>query len=115
MSFSNNIFLSNVYEDGTPISTSKSNNSFLKKKHSTYTNTTTQGLNTSNSLVYVAPSDTHDSIEVEVEGNNIVNKVEQIEAIEPIEPIESVIETIDPIDNTNVVVSDNTISDNKNE
>lgn len=121
LSFSNNIFLSNVYEDGTPISTSKSNNSFLKKKHSTYTNTTTQGLNTSNSLVYVAPSDTHDSIEVEVEGNNIVNKVEQIEAIEaieeiePIEPIESVIETIDPIDNTNVVVSDNTISDNKNE
>jgi hypothetical protein len=106
LSFSNNIFLSNVYEDGTPISISKSNNSFLKKKHSTYTNSTTHSSNTSNSLVYVAPNDTPDSIEVDVvvevgveaEGNNIVNMVEQIE---------SVIETIDPIDNTNVVVSEN--------
>ena len=131
LSFSNNIFLSNVYEDGTPVSTSRSHNSFLKKKNSTYTNTTTihsnisntshtsNTSNTSNSLVYIAPNDTPDSIEVdvvvavgvamdveagvEVEEINIVNKVEQIE---------SVIETIDPIDNTNVAISDNTISDN---
>ena len=126
LSFSNNIFLSNVYEDGTPISISKSNNSFLKKKHLTYTNSTTHSSNTSNtsnSLVYVAPNDTPHSIEVdvvvevgmevgmevgtEVDGNNIVNKVEQIES--------AIVETIDPIDNTNVVISDNAISENINE
>ena len=70
LSFSNNIFLSNVYEDGTPISISRSHNSFLKKKNSTYTNTNTN-TNTTNNIVYVAPNDTTDSIEVEVEGNKV--------------------------------------------
>ena len=34
----NNIFLSNTYEDGTPISTPRNHNPFLKKKNSVYTN-----------------------------------------------------------------------------
>jgi hypothetical protein len=66
-----------------------------------------------NSLVYVAPNDTPNSIEVDVvveaEENNIVNIVNMVEQIE------SIIETIDPIDNINVVVSENTISENINE
>jgi hypothetical protein len=58
--------LSNVYEDGTPISISRSHNSFLKKKNSTYTNTT---------VVHIAPNDILDSVHVEGDGNNIVNKI----------------------------------------
>ena len=94
LSFSNNIFLSNVYEDGTPVSTSRSNNSFLKKKNSTYTNTTSHAATASNNVIYVSPNDTLNAIEVGVEvgGGNIVNKVEQVE---------SIIETIDPVDNKN--------------
>jgi 23S rRNA U2552 (ribose-2'-O)-methylase RlmE/FtsJ len=126
LSFSNNIFLSNVYEDGTPVSTSRSNNSFLKKKNSTYTNTTSHAATASNNVIYVSPNDTLNAIEVEAqveveveaqveveveaqvevgaEGNNIVNKVEQVEQVEP---VESIIKTIDPVDNTNVAISDN--------
>jgi hypothetical protein len=40
LSFSNNIFLSNVYEDGTPITVSRGNNSFMKKRNSSCTNYT---------------------------------------------------------------------------
>jgi 23S rRNA U2552 (ribose-2'-O)-methylase RlmE/FtsJ len=98
LSFSNNIFLSNVYEDGTPVSTSRSNNSFLKKKNSTYTNTTSHATTASNNAIYVSPNDTLNTIDVEVEvkvDKNIVNKVE------PVEQVESIIETIDPVDNKN--------------
>jgi hypothetical protein len=37
----NNIFLSNTYEDGTPISVPRNHNPFLKKKNSVYTNNAT--------------------------------------------------------------------------
>ena len=41
----NNIFLSNTYEDGTPISTPRNHNPFLKKKNTVYTTNTTSTTN----------------------------------------------------------------------
>ena len=112
LSFSNNIFLSNVYEDGTPVSTSRSHNSFLKKKNSTYTNTTT--IHTATNATNDTPDtpDTPDSIEVEGCVNNIENKVEAVvnmTPIEPIEPIEGIPLFTEPvhINNTTIDVLDN--------
>ena len=44
----NNIFLSNTYEDGTPISTPRNHNPFLKKKNTVYTTNTTSTTSTTN-------------------------------------------------------------------
>ena len=107
LSFSNNIFLSNVYEDGTPVSTSRSHNSFLKKKNSTYTNTTT--IHTAANATNDTP-DTPDSIEVAGCVNNIANIMNTIEAvvnmtpIEPVEPIECIPVITEPVHITNTTI-----------
>jgi 23S rRNA U2552 (ribose-2'-O)-methylase RlmE/FtsJ len=56
----NNIFLSNTYEDGTPISTPRNHNPFLKKKSSVYTNNPTNIIQ-------------HDNIKIDTNNDNKVN------------------------------------------
>jgi hypothetical protein len=101
LSFSNNIFLSNVYEDGTPVSTLRSHNSFLKKKNSTYTNTTT--IHTASNDTPDTP-DTPDSIEVAGCVNNIANKAEAVQPITYVEPIECIPVITEPVHITNTVI-----------
>jgi 23S rRNA U2552 (ribose-2'-O)-methylase RlmE/FtsJ len=62
----NNIFLSNTYEDGTPISMPRNHNPFLKKKNSIYTNNATI-----NATINATTSSTEsDNIIIDTNDNN---------------------------------------------
>jgi hypothetical protein len=83
---SNNIFLSNIYDDGTPISSFKNNNNtFLKGKYSNFTNNVYNGggvggtynKNKSISLLPESPR----------QPESLVNEVTSNETIETIETI----------------------------
>ena len=63
----NNIFLSNTYEDGTPISTPRNHNPFLKKKNSIYTNNPANIIQSDNVKLDNVKLDTNDDNKINIE------------------------------------------------
>jgi hypothetical protein len=110
---SNNIFLSNIYDDGTPISSFKNNNNnaFLKGKSSNFTNSVYSGLgsaynkNKSNTLSAELPQspESQESPESPLQLDSVLNEVTSNETMNTNETIETVdtVETIINIDTNN--------------
>jgi hypothetical protein len=80
---SNNIFLSNIYEDGTPISLLKNNNNaFLKNKSSNFINNMYVGAGSSGSGVYNKNKVNIQTEPVDNTTNDIISDVQDVQDVQ---------------------------------